>query len=268
MQEYASAQEPIIDGMVPHLKCRKGDISDIVLLPGDPGRVKKFGDILENFKIISNNREFIVASGVYEGTPVTVCSTGIGSPSTEIAVVELIKLGAKALIRVGGTGAIQENIECGDLILNTGCVRLGGASSFYARPEYPAVASFDVVQCLKEAAEEMDMPYHVGIGASVSSFYRGQGREGIDMANNSGDNLLIEEFKKLNILNIEMEAETILTLSSIYKIRSGSICVAHCNRVTNKWLIDYDKPQDNLCLIALKAAGRLNKIIERESAKK
>ena len=71
-------------------------------------RVAMFEDLLEDYKIVSNYREYVVGTGYYNGIKVTVCSTGIGGPSTEIAVLQLIALGAKALIRIGGTGGCGE----------------------------------------------------------------------------------------------------------------------------------------------------------------
>ena len=80
-----------MDGKMPHILCTKDDIGEIVLLPGDPGRVAMFRDMLDDFKIVSQNREYTVGTGFYEGVKITVCSTGIGAPSTEIAVIQLIK---------------------------------------------------------------------------------------------------------------------------------------------------------------------------------
>ena len=163
MVNFTSASAPMLDGRMPHIQCTKDDISEIVLLPGDPGRVALFEEFLQDFKIISRNREYTVGTGFYEGIKITVCSTGIGAPSTEIAVVQLIALGAKALIRIGGTGVIREDIPCGTIVLNTAAVRMGGASCFYAPAEYPAVASFEVLDCLKRSCEEQKKPYAMGI---------------------------------------------------------------------------------------------------------
>ncbi len=255
MNRYTSASRPEYDGRLPHLRCLSAEIAPIVLLPGDPARIRLLGSLMDNFRIVSDNREFTVGGGTFKGVPISVCSTGIGAPSTEIAVVELIQAGAKALIRVGGCGALRADIECGDLILNTGMVRLGGASHFYARPEYPAVASFEVVESLRDACRELEAICHIGIGASVGSFYRGQGRPGPVARTGDGD--AYREMLDLGVLNMEMEAETILTLSSLSGVHAGSAVVAHCNRVTDRWLIDYEEPQKKLCGVALLGARKL-----------
>lgn len=256
---YTSALKPQYDGKMPHLRCNKEDIGEIILLPGDPGRIKMFRNLCEEYKVVSENREYTLATAYYKGLKLSVCSTGIGAPSTEIAVLELISLGAKALIRIGGTGAIKEEINCEDMILNTGAMRLGGASVFYARHEYPAIASFEVVDSLKKACEAKNHNYHMGICASVGSFYHGQGREAPFEADYDGTKV-VEEYRKLGILNFEMEAETIFTLSAIYGVLAGSICTVHCNRITDKWLIDNERAQKEMCETALQGALNLNNL--------
>ena len=255
MNRYTRASEPEYDGKLPHLRCLPSEIAPVALLPGDPARVRLLGSLMQDFAIVSDNREFVVGRGTFEDVPITVCSTGIGAPSTEIAVVELIRSGVRALIRVGGCGALRADIECGDLILNTGMVRLGGSSLFYARPEYPAVASFDAVESLRDACRSMDIAFHIGIGASVGSFYRGQGRPG--PAPRPDDDAVYREMLDLGVLNMEMEAETILTLGSLYGVHAASVVVVHCNRVSDRWLIDYEAPQRTLCEAALLGARNL-----------
>lgn len=251
-----SAENPQFDGKAPHLLCGKGDIAEVVLLPGDPARVKLFEKMCDDFRIVASNREYTVGTGTYKGYPVSVCSTGIGAPSTEIAVLELIELGAKALIRIGGTGVLSEHIACGDMVVTTGAMRQGGASQFYAPAEYPAVASFEVVQCLLEACAAAKVPYWKGLSASVGSFFAGQGRP--ILGKNFHDANLIEEYRKLNIINMEMESETILTLGSIFNVHTGCICAVHANRETDEWLVDFAPAQEKMCRIALEAVTLLS----------
>ncbi|MFA7365346.1 MAG: uridine phosphorylase, partial [Patescibacteria group bacterium] len=94
----------------PHILCKKGDVAKNVILPGDPGRVLRIAKFLDNAKEISFNREYRVVTGKYKGIPVSICSTGIGGPSTAIAMEELIAIGAKNFIRVGSCGANQSEI--------------------------------------------------------------------------------------------------------------------------------------------------------------
>lgn len=217
-----------------------------------------FGDLLTDFKIISSNREYTVGTGYFDGIKISVCSTGIGAPSTEIAVVQLIALGAKALIRIGGTGVMKEEVPCGAMVLNTAAVRMGGASCFYAPAEYPAVASFEVVDCLKRACEDLKRQYAMGICMSVGSFYHGQGRK-MPFETDYNEEAVLEKYKTWNILNMEMEAETIFTLASLNNVLAGSICSVHCNRVTDQWLVDNEPAQKEMCETALRAAALLHR---------
>ncbi|MEG0577508.1 MAG: nucleoside phosphorylase [Bacilli bacterium] len=253
--QKVSASNPKLNGRAPHLLIDESAVADVVLLPGDPARVLMFKDLLEDFNIVSSNREFVIGKGKYQGKDITICSTGIGGPSTEIAVIELIELGAKALIRIGGTGSLKQGISCGDMIINTGAMRKGGASNFYAPPEYPAVASYEVLDTLANACKKMNTKYWMGISASVGSFFAGQGR----LANGKkfhNDNLL-KDYENLNIINMEMEAETILTLGSLYGVYTGSICAVHADRVNDIWLEDFAEAQLKMCTIALEASVEL-----------
>lgn len=251
--KFTSASTPEFDGKMPHLLCKKGDIGEVVLLPGDPGRVAMFQELCEDFKIISQSREYTVGTGYYKGQKVSVCSTGIGAPSTEIAVIQLIALGAKALIRIGGTGVIKEEIACGSMVINTAAVRMGGASAFYVPPEYPANSSYEVIDCLKKACEERGEEYAMGVCASTGSFYHGQGRA-VPFEQGYDEEAALKRFMSWNVLNLEMEAETIFTLSSLYGVLSGSICSVHCNRITDQWLVDNQEAQRKMCKTALLGA--------------
>ena len=248
--KFTSASNPSIDGKATHLRVSKEQLGEVVLLPGDPGRVQLFKDLCDDFEILSENREYTVGTGYFRGRKISVCSTGIGAPSTEIAVIQLISLGVKGLIRIGGTGALKEEIPCGSYIINTGAMRLGGSSIFYAPAEYPAVASFEMTQALIEACRENGVDYRTGICASVGSFYHGQGRA-VPFETGYDEAAELSRYRKLNIMNLEMEAETILTLASLYQVHAGSICSVHCNRIKDEWLVDNLDSQIEMCKTAL-----------------
>ena len=65
-----------------HIRCKPGDVGEVVLLPGDPGRVEPIARLLDNPRLIAQNREYTTYTGTLDGRAVSVCSTGIGSPST------------------------------------------------------------------------------------------------------------------------------------------------------------------------------------------
>ena len=100
----------------------------------------------------------------------------MGGPSVAIGIEELAMLGVKKFIRIGTTGTIQEKVNIGDLIINQAAVRLEGASLHYAPPQFPAVADLELTYKLKQAAQKLDIPHHLGIGISSDTFWPGQER--------------------------------------------------------------------------------------------
>ena len=143
----------------------------VAILPGDPGRVPKIASLLDNPVPMASNREYHSYLAFSGDTPIVVCSTGIGGPSTSIAVEELAQLGVRTFLRVGTTGAIQPDIDVADVIVTTGSVRMDGASLHFAPLEYPAVAHFDCVTALVESARDLGHPSHVGITVASDTFY-------------------------------------------------------------------------------------------------
>jgi len=221
-----------------HLLVKPGDVSRYVLLPGDPGRVVKIAKLWDKSWKVAEHREYTTYSGYYRGVFISATSTGIGAPSTAIAIEELARVGANTFIRVGTTGALHRSIKVGDLIISTAAVRLDGTSKQYVMPEYPAIASLDVTLALIAAAESLGARYHVGITASTDSFYVGQERPGYRDYLPSFQKGLINLLKQVNVLNFEMEAATIFTLASIYGLRAGAICATVANRETEEFIVD------------------------------
>jgi len=222
------------EGRQYHIACKPGDVAPYVLLPGDPERVPKIAKYWDSSRKVASHREYVTYTGTYKGAPISATSTGIGGPAAAIAIEELLRVGAHTFIRVGTTGAIREEIGVGDLIISVGAVRFDGVTKQYVFPEYPAVASYEVVLALIEAAESLNVNYHVGITASTDSFYTGQGRPGFKGYMLSWMKNIIPDLQKANVLNFEMEASTLFTLANIYGARAGSICAAIANRVTDE----------------------------------
>lgn len=226
------------EGLQYHIYCKPGDVAPYVLLPGDPDRVERISKYWDERRVVAKHREFVTHTGRYKGAPISATSTGIGSPSTAIAVEELLRIGAHTFIRVGTTGAIQPDINVGDLIISVAAVRLEGTSKQYVMVEYPATAHYEVVLALIEAAESLNVKYHVGITASTDSFYTGQGRLGYRGYFQSWMEHIIPDLQKARVLNFEMEAATIFTLANIYGVRAGAVCAVLANRITNEFKPD------------------------------
>lgn len=234
--KFVSADRPQTkEGYQYHIACRPGDVARYVLLPGDPERVPKISSLWDEAEEIAFHREYRTHTGKYKGVQISVTSTGIGGPSSAIAVEELATIGADTFIRVGSTGAIQPGMEIGDLIIARAAVRLEGTSKQYVRVEYPAAADLEVTLALIEAAESLGVRYHLGITASTDSFYLGQGRPGLKGYFPSFAKNILDDLRQANVTNFEMEAATLFTLASIYGLRAGCVCAVFANRVTNEF---------------------------------
>ncbi len=155
----------------PHLLVEPGDLTDIALVPGDPGRVDRIAGLCDDHEVVAENREYKLVNATYDGRELTICSTGIGSPSTAIAVEELEAVGVETLIRVGTTGALQEGIEIGDMVVANGAAKDEGTSQRYESKAVPAVPDYDVLSSLVDAAEANDEDVHVGPIATDDAFY-------------------------------------------------------------------------------------------------
>ncbi|MBY6195981.1 nucleoside phosphorylase [Vibrio hangzhouensis] len=211
-----------------HLKIKEGDIAPYVLLPGDPARVDVVASHWDEAKLVADNREYRTYTGVYKGVPISCTSTGIGCPSTAIAMEELARAGAKTFIRIGTCGTLQDHVEIGDMIIADAATRHEGTSHLYAPPEFPAVASHDVVQAAVDAAEKLAFSSHVGITRSADTFYACHSRPGSSFNNfwQSNWQNFFEDLKRLNVVGAEMEASVIFVLARIWGLKAGAISVA------------------------------------------
>ena len=208
----------------------------------------------------------ITMTGKFKGVDISCTSTGIGSPSAVIAVDELARIGADTFIRVGSTGALHAHMQLGDLVISTGAVRLDGASKDLVMPEYPAVAHYEVVMALIQAAEELKVRYHVGITASTDTFYTGQGRPALGGYLPSFKEHILEDMQKAGVLNFEMEVSALLTAANIFGKRAGAVCVVIANRVTDEFQIT-DAMEKNAGAVASLAVTILAKW-DKEKEKK
>jgi uridine phosphorylase len=254
-----SAQDPTVDGKLPHLKISLDErLPEVFFLPGDPGRLRFFEEAADTFAYLGDNREFALATGRYRDKPFGVCSTGIGGGSTEITVVELARMGVKVMIRTGGCGTLREEINCGDFIINSAAVRWGGSASCYVPPEFPAVADPFLTVALANTCERLGFKATVGVGATINSYYEGQGRTAREGRVPRWGLEKIEMLRQAGGLNIEMESETLFTVGYVLKVRTANILAVHGNRVTDQWLADYEPVQRNLARIALECLTEIH----------
>jgi len=218
----------------PITQLRRGDVPSNVFLCGDPARVDRISKPWSNLKEVCNIREYRIVVGEFEGHTLAAASTGIGAPSTAILVEELAKVGARNLIRVGNSGGLDPELGLGDLVITAAAVRDDGTSRAYVPAEYPAVASYQVVAALVEAARGLGVSAKPGLTWSLDAFYArnavlGEGgsiepmcAEGYRPPELASK---IEQMRAARVLNCEMESGILLTLANLYGLRAGCICV-------------------------------------------
>ncbi|MBD3406229.1 MAG: uridine phosphorylase [Candidatus Lokiarchaeota archaeon] len=248
-----------------HIEVERGKVAPTVLLPGDPKRVKKISSEWDAFEEVGNHRQYVTHTGTYMKTPISACSTGIGGPGAAIAVEELANVGVQNFIRVGSCATLKKDIEIGNLIISTGAVRLEGTSKQYIRNEYPAIASYEVILALVEAAENIGVTYHLGLSASTDSFYLGQSRPGFGGYEQQWSKELIEELTRANVYNFEMEAATIFTLANLYGFRAGAVCAVYANRPRDEFAV---KGENDVIRCGNEAAKILAEIDEQKESRK
>ncbi|MGB0893051.1 MAG: uridine phosphorylase [Parashewanella sp.] len=201
------------------------------IVPGDPERVKRIAELMDNPKFLASHREYTSYLAYLNGKAVVVCSTGIGGPSTSIAVEELAQLGVTTFLRVGTTGAIQPHVNVGEVIVTQASVRLDGASQHFAPMEFPAVADFACTTAMVEACRDKGIEPHVGITASSDTFYPGQERydtvSGRVTRRFAGS---MKEWQDMGVLNYEMESATLFTMCASQGWRAACVAGVIVNR--------------------------------------
>ena len=205
--------------------------ASLAIVPGDPERVKRIAELMDKPKFLASHREYTSYLGYIDGKAVVVCSTGIGGPSTSIAVEELAQLGVKTFLRVGTTGAIQSHVNVGDVIVTQASVRLDGASLHFAPMEYPAVADFNCTTAMVAACRDAGLEPHVGITASSDTFYPGQER--YDTVSGRVTRRFVgsmQEWQDLGVLNYEMESSTLFTMCASQGWRAACVAGVIVNR--------------------------------------
>ena len=239
----------------PHIALEDNLGIKYALLPGDPGRLDRIKLFLDDVKELEFNREFRSISGKYKGVPVLAVSTGIGGCSAGIAAEELNNIGVRAMIRIGSCGALQKNINLGDLIVVSGAIRDDGASKAYVKDIYPAYADIKLISCIIEAAEEAGIRFHEGIAHSHESFYH------------EGNDAESKYWSEKGALGADMESAALFTIGRLRNVKCASILnnVVKYGEDTADAISDYAdgatltaEGERNEILVALEAFVKLN----------
>ncbi|HET9344324.1 MAG TPA: nucleoside phosphorylase [Candidatus Limnocylindrales bacterium] len=212
-----------------HIGVAPGEVSTVALMPGDPFRVPLVAEYLTDAVEVAHKREHRTMVGSYKGRDVTVTSTGVGCPSTAIAVEELARVGVTSFIRVGSTGALQPGIEPGDLIVSQGSFRNDGTTDMYVPKGYPAVPDLELTLALERAARvhgpRHGLAVHAGLNVTDDAFY-------------AESQAWTEQMSGLGLLNVEMESSAMYVVARQRGLRAGMICAVSSNLVAGTSVYD------------------------------
>jgi purine-nucleoside phosphorylase len=159
-----------------HLRAETGDYAPVVLLPGDPGRATMIAGMfdggLDNVRRVNEYRSLLGYTGTYNGVPVSVQTSGMGTPSFSIVMEELINLGVQRFIRTGTCGGIGRGLKTGDVIVATAAVPADGATRTYLHGDpFAPAADFEMTRALVDTARARGVEPTVGVIQSVDVFY-------------------------------------------------------------------------------------------------
>ena len=218
-----------------HIGLGPGELADYILLPGDQDRVERIAAHFDTVERTHRHREFASATGEYRGLRVTALSTGIGTDNVEIVLAEILQISEHpTFIRIGSCGALQDGMALGDLVISTGSVRLETTTSWFVHDGYPAVAHYECVLALEEAATRLGHPHHQGLTATAPGFYGAQGRPIERLPIRYPD--LAEDMARQRVMNFEMEASALLVLATLARCRAGVVCAVYANRTTSQFI--------------------------------
>jgi uridine phosphorylase len=230
-----------------HIQCDPAQIARYVFCPGDHNRAGMIADHFEGKELVSSTRGYVVYSGQYEGVHMTSIGTGMGGPAVAIALEELAHMGSDTFIRVGSCGVFQPGQQPGDVIIASGTVREGGTGDAYLPRHFPAVATYQALNALAEAAKALNIPTTVGVGVAGDAFYAPHNPDG------GGQQV---EYGKVGMVFIEMESDTLFIVGQYRGWRTGAIFAADGTpgEIKPAWGHDaYVQGQQNAIRVALRA---------------
>lgn len=225
-----------------HIQVAPGEVGRYVILPGDPKRSAKIAQYFDGPVLVADNREYVTYTGTLDGVKVSVTSTGIGGPSASIAMEELVRCGADTFVRIGTCGGMQTPVKSGDIVVATGAIRMEGTSREYAPIEFPAVADFEVLTALVDAAKASGRRWHAGVVQCKDSFYGQHSPDRMPVSYELQSKW--EAWKRLGVLASEMESAALFTVAAHRGVRCGSAFHVIWNQERNAAGLDQTRDED------------------------
>lgn len=196
-----------------HIKAKKEDIAERVVIAGDPARVEQLTKIIENPRLVNTNRGFIIYTGSYKGVPVSIAVHGVGHPSSMLVVEELIMLGAKIIIRFGTCGAMVKGLRIGDIVIPTAAAYYPGGAFYQYLRESVCIATaphFEVLKTLVKEVQKAGVNYVIGPIVSSDAFY-------------AEDPEFTKKWISRGITAVEMECAGLFMLGAMRGVKTGAL---------------------------------------------
>lgn len=197
--------------LTPTTRIPINQISPLVIVCGNPFRAEIIANKLENAEEIAYAREYRTFNGFYKGKKVTVSSHGVGAPGAAVSFEELIKAGAKVIIRVGTAGSYTKKLPPGSLIIASSAVRADGLTKQLVPDGVPAVGDYRVVGALNQAAEQKNVKFGTGMIVTLDAFYSGP----VEFPH--------KLYKDSGALGAEMEISALYTIAQLRGVYAGGI---------------------------------------------
>ena len=220
-----------------YLGCRSDQIAQRVILVGDPARVARLCDHLDDINELPVNRGLVTVTGTYEGVGVTVSAFGMGAPIASIVLHELSELGARVFLRIGTSIALPP-VELGEFIIAENALRHEGTSNAYAPTDYLALADSDVINAAISAINDIGLKYRVGTFASYDGFY--QDMFALDEATDVRVQKNLANLAEAGVLAVDMETSAVLTVGRVLGCKTGSLCIATVNSQKHKKISNHE----------------------------
>ena len=233
-------------GMV---QLKPGDFGEFAIIPGTAERreaiLRNLKNVIKNFSFM----EYSFSTGYLDDIKITVGNGGRFSADSAITTEVACAGGVKCIIRAGSCGAMDENIQVGDIIIVDSVIRGEGVTPYYVKDNFKTVPDRQVLTQLQQAAKQIGVKFHIGPVWSTDALLR-ETRE------------IVEEKRKQGAIAVDMVSSTLLTIAQLNKVKAGSILVVSDNLITGELGFinpKYYDGENQIIKIALEAVKALAK---------
>ena len=178
-------------------------VAKVVLFPGAPLRAKFIAEnFLEDAELFNDVRNMLGYTGTYKGKKISVMGSGMGVPSANLYAWELYEqFGVEAIIRIGSTGALTDDIDLKDVVI---AMSASTNSAYADQYDFPArlapTADWSLLKTAVAKGEELGIPFKVGPVITTDTFVNA-----IPDVN--------QKFRDMGMLCVEMETAGLYSLA-------------------------------------------------------